>query len=57
MEASRKAVLARNKADEKMFLKLCKELDIDPDSVGGNVVYDYIFNDYKSGVKFKYTTA
>lgn len=50
--AFRKDILAEMAAQDKIFSKLCKKLNIDPESDDGDVLFDHIYNDTDWTVKY-----
>jgi hypothetical protein len=42
--AFRKDILAEMAAQDKVFSKLCKKLNIDPDGEDGDALFDHIYN-------------
>ena len=50
--AFRKDILAEMAAQDKVFYKLCKKLNIDPDGEDGDALFDHIYNDSNWTVKY-----
>ena len=43
--AFRKEILAETARQDKIFCKICKKLNIDPDGEDGDALFDHIYND------------
>lgn len=52
IDAFRKDILAEMAAQDKVFSKLCKKLNIDPESEDGDAVFDHIYNDSNWTVEY-----
>lgn len=49
----REEIIKRQDKDEELFLDWCKELKINPDADEGMILFGYLFNGDKMGLKFK----
>ena len=45
ISAFRKEILAETTRQDKIFCKICKKLNIDPESDDGDALFDHIYND------------
>ena len=52
ISAFRKEILAETARQDKLFSKICKKLNIDPESDDGDAVFDHIYNDSNWTVKY-----
>jgi hypothetical protein len=53
ISAFRKDILAEMAAQDKVFSKLCKKLNIDPDGDDGDTLFDHIYNDTDWTVEYE----
>ena len=53
IDAFRKDIFAEMAAQDKVFSKLCKKLNIDPDGDDGDTLFDHIYNDTDWTVKYE----
>jgi hypothetical protein len=53
IDAFRKDILSEMAAQDKVFFKLCKKLNIDPDSDDGDTLFDHIYNDTDWTVEYE----
>lgn len=52
IDAFRKDILAEMAAQDKVFSKLCKKLNINPDGENGDALFDHIYNDSNWTVEY-----
>lgn len=53
IDAFRKDILAEMAAQDKVFSKLCKKLNINPDGEDGDALFDHIYNETDWTVKYE----
>lgn len=53
MEQAKKEILRRKKEEDNLFSSWCIALSVDKNSKDGKILFDYMFNDRKSNIRFK----
>ena len=53
IDSFRKDILAEMAAQDKVFSKLCKKLNINPDGEDGDALFDHIYNETDWTVKYE----
>lgn len=53
MDQAKKDILRRKKEEDHLFSSWCVALNISKNSKEGKTLFDYMFNDKKTGIRFE----